>query len=290
MEPPPHRTNGRGGGPRLGGNGGRAPTRPTPCARGWRARRSGATLACIIYTSGTGGAPRGVVPAPRHDPAQRPRGGHAWSLEDLWLGRGGVPFLPSPLPRLRAHGGPVDADRLGRVRSTTASGLDKLADRYRGGAAHYHGGGAAPIRAAPRPSAQADAEVRRAWSANALMDRALELGKKEAADGGKPRARLAVAVRWSNRTVKPKVRARFGGRMKAMISGGAPLQSGGGAVLPVTRCAAAARLRTDGVRADHQLQPPGRRRRRWTRSAHPCRTCGGADRRGRRDPGARASW
>ena len=56
---------------------------------------------------------------------------------------------------------------------------------------------------------------------NYLLDKALTIGERDY--GGKKRLRDAPMRAILSRTLKPKIRARFGGRMKAMVSGGAPL-------------------------------------------------------------------
>ena len=55
-----------------------------------------------------------------------------------------------------------------------------------------------------------------------LMDRALMISEKEA-ERGKKRKRDKPMNFILEKTLRPKIRARFGGRMKAMVSGGAPL-------------------------------------------------------------------
>src|SRR3546814_17020419 len=57
--------------------------------------------------------------------------------------------------------------------------------------------------------------------ANYLMDRALSIS--ESAVEGKKRRRDRPMNFLLERTLRPKIRKRFGGRMKAMVSGGAPL-------------------------------------------------------------------
>ena len=63
-------------------------------------------LACIIYTSGTGGAPRGVL---QHHGAilHNRRRLRPTSSRGFRLGRRGVPVLPAAQPRLRAYRRPA---------------------------------------------------------------------------------------------------------------------------------------------------------------------------------------
>jgi long-chain acyl-CoA synthetase len=56
---------------------------------------------------------------------------------------------------------------------------------------------------------------------NYLLDKALTIGERDYS--GKKRLRDAPMRFLLSRSLKPKIRARFGGRMKAMVSGGAPL-------------------------------------------------------------------
>ncbi len=57
------------------------------------------------------------------------------------------------------------------------------------------------------------------------------------------------------RTLAPKIRERFGGRIKALVSGGAPLNPDVGAFFEVDGPDHAAGLRPDRGRAGGQLQP-----------------------------------
>jgi long-chain acyl-CoA synthetase len=57
--------------------------------------------------------------------------------------------------------------------------------------------------------------------ANYLMDRALSLGERKAQGKNRPIDQPMNLI--LERTLRPKIRQRFGGRMKALVSGGAPL-------------------------------------------------------------------
>jgi long-chain acyl-CoA synthetase len=56
---------------------------------------------------------------------------------------------------------------------------------------------------------------------NFLLDKALTIGERDY--GGKKRLRDGPMRLVLSRTLKPKIQARFGGRLKALVSGGAPL-------------------------------------------------------------------
>ena len=56
---------------------------------------------------------------------------------------------------------------------------------------------------------------------NYLLDKALTIGERDY--GGRKRLIDAPMRLILSRTIKPKIQARFGGRLKAMVSGGAPL-------------------------------------------------------------------
>jgi long-chain acyl-CoA synthetase len=56
---------------------------------------------------------------------------------------------------------------------------------------------------------------------NYLLDKALTIGERDY--GGRKRLIDAPMRLLLSRTIKPKIQARFGGRLKAMVSGGAPL-------------------------------------------------------------------
>ena len=174
-------------------------------------------LACLIYTSGTGGAPRGVMQ--HHGAILHNADGAATVLrEDLGLGdEVFLSFLP--LSHAYEHSGgqflPIGVG----AQIYYAEGLEKLASNIE----------------ETRPTVMVVVprlfEVLRARMIkvvekqgklpNYLLDKALTIGERDY--GGKKRIRDAPMRLLLSRTIKPKIQARFGGRMKAMVSGGAPL-------------------------------------------------------------------
>jgi len=174
-------------------------------------------LACIIYTSGTGGAPRGVM---QHHGAilHNIEGCAAIIAEDF--GWGDEVFL-SFLPASHAYehsGGQMFPIGLG-AQIYYSEGLEKLASNIE------------EVRPTIMVVVPRLFEVLRqrilkqvekqGRLTNYLMDRALSIGAKGYAG--------SVPV-WDRpmdfllgRTLRPKIAARFGGRIKAMVSGGAPL-------------------------------------------------------------------
>lgn len=189
---------------------------PTACAASLTASRD--DLACLIYTSGTGGAPRGVK---QHHGAillnvegciDVIAGDFGWG-DEIFLS-----FLP--LSHAYEHsGGQFLPIGLG-AQIYYAEGLDKLASNIE------------EVRptimvVVPRLFEVLRARVMKTIEkqgrvAQILLDQALRIGTREAE--GKPLALWDVPLRaFLKRTIKPKVQARFGGRIKALVSGGAPL-------------------------------------------------------------------
>ena len=174
-------------------------------------------LACIIYTSGTGGAPRGVM---QHHGAilHNTAGATAVISEDFgWGEEVFLSFLP--LSHAYEHtGGQFFPIGLGG-QIYYAEGLEKLA-------ANIEEVRPTLMFVVPRlfevlRTRIGNAITKQGGVSKFLLDRALDVGAKryERRMGlfDKP---VALVV---DRVFKPKISKKFGGRMKAMISGGAPL-------------------------------------------------------------------
>jgi long-chain acyl-CoA synthetase len=179
-------------------------------------------LACIIYTSGTGGAPRGVK---QHhgailcnidgcariladdfgwDTSGKDRDvflsflplSHAYEHtggQFLPIGMGGEIYYAEGLERL--------AGNIEEVRPTVMVVVPRLFEVLR-----------------TRIMKQIEKQGR---FANYLMDRALAIGEHRAQ--GRRRWRDLPMHLLLERALRPKIRRRFGGRIKALVSGGAPL-------------------------------------------------------------------
>ncbi|MEO1046434.1 MAG: AMP-dependent synthetase/ligase [Pseudomonadota bacterium] len=174
-------------------------------------------LACLIYTSGTGGAPRGVMQhhgAILHNvkgPTEVIKHDFSWD-DEVFLS-----FLP--LSHAYEHSaGQFFPIGLG-AQIYYSEGLEKLASNIE------------EVRPTLMVVVPRLFEVLRARMlktlkqqgkvANYLLDKALKIGEKEAE--GRKRLRDKPMNFVLNRTLRPKVGQRFGGRIKAMVSGGAPL-------------------------------------------------------------------
>jgi long-chain acyl-CoA synthetase len=173
-------------------------------------------LACLIYTSGTGGAPRGVK---QHhgaillnvegciDIIQNDFGwdeevflsflplSHAYEHSGgqfLPIGLGGQIYYAEGLEKLAAN--------IEEVRPTIMVVVPRLFEL---------------LRARLLKSVEKQGKV-----AQTLLAKALEIGARETPRLSDLPAQIAV-----NLLLKPKVAKRFGGRIKAMVSGGAPLNN-----------------------------------------------------------------
>ncbi len=181
------------------------------------ARMKREDLACIIYTSGTGGSPRGVM---QHHGAIlcNVEGCCTVISEDFgWEDEVFLSFLP--LSHAYEHtGGQHFPIGLG-AQIYYSEGLDKLASNIE------------EVRPTlmvvvprlfevlrTRISKQVEKQGK---FANYLLDRAVSIGGKKAA--GKSSVLDLPMSLFLSRTLKPKLSKKFGGRIKAMVSGGAPL-------------------------------------------------------------------
>jgi len=174
-------------------------------------------LACIIYTSGTGGAPRGVM---QHHGAilHNVAGCLAVISEDFgWGDEVFLSFLPLSHAYEHTGGQYLPIGLGGQI--YYAEGLEKLASNIE------------EVRptimvVVPRLFEVLRTRITKAVEkqgglAARLLARALDIGAKD----------YNGQLRWTDRPMrlvvdmlfKPKMAARFGGRLKAMVSGGAPL-------------------------------------------------------------------
>jgi long-chain acyl-CoA synthetase len=173
-------------------------------------------LACLIYTSGTGGVPKGVMLS--HGAILHNCAGAYDAIKDLGLGdEVFLSFLP--LSHSYEHtAGQFVPVALG-AQIYYAEGIDALA------------GNLLEVRptimtAVPRLYETMQNRIMRGMEraeprARKLFLKALELGRKRM-DGT-----ISIFERlidfFLTKLVRKKVKARFGGRLKAMVSGGAPL-------------------------------------------------------------------
>lgn len=173
--------------------------------------------ACLIYTSGTGGAPRGVrqhhgailcnVDGAAHILANDFGWGDEVFLSFLPLSHAyehtGGQFLPIGMGAEIYYSEGLEklASNIEEVRPTIMVVVPRLFEVLR-----------------TRIMKQVEKQGR---IANYLMDKALALGSRRAA--GKRGLFDAPVDFVLEKSLRPKIRARFGGRMKAMVSGGAPL-------------------------------------------------------------------
>jgi long-chain acyl-CoA synthetase len=174
-------------------------------------------LACIIYTSGTGGAPRGVMQ--HHGAILCNVDGAARIIADDF-GWGDEVFLSFlPLSHAYEHtGGQYLPIGMG-AQIYYAEGLEKLS-------ANIEEVRPTIMIVVPRLFEVLRARIikqveKQGRFANYLMERALAIGDRKAQGRGRlidGPMRLIL-----ERTLRPKIRQRFGGRMKALVSGGAPL-------------------------------------------------------------------
>jgi long-chain acyl-CoA synthetase len=174
-------------------------------------------IACIIYTSGTGGLPKGVLVIHRNIIANC-RG--AFHLLEM-LGLGDEVFLSFlPLSHSYEHtAGLMFPISIG-AQIYFAEGADTLA-------ANLLEVRPTIMTAVPRLYETLHQRIRRGIEREKglkrrLFEQAVTLGRKRLA-GQRHKFGERLIDPLLERLVRDKVRARFGGRLKAMVSGGAPL-------------------------------------------------------------------
>ncbi|MGB3738974.1 MAG: long-chain fatty acid--CoA ligase [Pontixanthobacter sp.] len=175
-------------------------------------------LACIIYTSGTGGAPRGVKQ--HHGAILCNAAGAAEILNDDFGLEAEERFLSFlPLSHAYEHSGGQYLPIAVGAQIYYAEGLEKLASNIE------------DVRPTIMVVVPRLFEVLRTRimkqiagqgrAAGFMMDQALVIGGN--ARDGQIRKRDMPMNFILEKVFRPKIRAKFGGRMKAMVSGGAPL-------------------------------------------------------------------
>ena len=174
-------------------------------------------LACIIYTSGTGGAPRGVM---QHHGAilHNVKGCAAVISEDFgWDDEVFLSFLPLSHAYEHTGGQHFPIGLGGQI--YYAEGLDKLA-------ANIEEVRPTIMFVVPRLFEVLRTRISKAIEKQGgmsawLLDKALDVGAKE--NEGRVRLSDRPAQALVRTLFRPKIAKKFGGRMKAMVSGGAPL-------------------------------------------------------------------
>ncbi|TPG14466.1 AMP-dependent synthetase/ligase [Sphingomonas oligophenolica] len=174
-------------------------------------------LACIIYTSGTGGAPRGVM---QHHGAILHNVNGCCTVISEDFGWGDEVFLSFlPLSHAYEHtGGQHFPIGLG-AEIYYAEGLDKLA-------ANIEETRPTIMVVVPRLFEVLRTRItkgieKQGGLGQKLLGRALAIGIRE--DDGTLRLVDRPMKLVVDRLFKPKIATKFGGRLKAMVSGGAPL-------------------------------------------------------------------
>lgn len=174
--------------------------------------------ACIIYTSGTGGAPRGVKQ--HHGAILCNAAGAAEILSEDFGIDDDERFLSFlPLSHAYEHtGGQYLPIGVG-AQIYYAEGLEKLASNIEETRPTI-------MVVVPRLFEVLRTRImkqvqKQGGLAEKLMNTALEVGERRA--GGRRKVGDGAKDFVVGKLLKPKIRQRFGGRMKAMVSGGAPL-------------------------------------------------------------------
>ena len=173
--------------------------------------------ACIIYTSGTSGAPRGVM-LPHGAILSNVEGaGEILSQDFSWGEERFLSFLP--LSHALEHTAGLYLPIGLGADIWFAEGLDKLSSNLEEARPTF-------MIVVPRlfeilREKLIKAVEKQGGAAQFLLRRAIRLGERQIAGKASP-LDLPVSL-LLDLTLRPKVRARFGGQIKALVSGGAPL-------------------------------------------------------------------
>ncbi|HUD92217.1 MAG TPA: AMP-dependent synthetase/ligase [Sphingobium sp.] len=173
--------------------------------------------ACIIYTSGTGGAPRGVM---QHHGAILANVEGAGKVVAEDFGWGDEVFLSFlPLSHAYEHSGGQFLPMLLGGQIYYAEGLEKLASNIEEARPTI-------MVVVPRLFEVLRTRIIKSIEKQGkfptyLLGQALRIAAREQA--GRTSILDLPMKALLSRTLIPKIRARFGGRMKALVSGGAPL-------------------------------------------------------------------
>ncbi len=174
-------------------------------------------VACIIYTSGTGGAPRGVMQ--QHKALLHNSIGAGTIVSEDFGIKDEVFLSFLPLSHAYEHSGGQFLPMALGAQIYYAEGLEKLASNIEEVKPTI-------MVVVPRLFEVLRTRIIKAIEKQGgtpvyLMGKALEIGAREY--GGKKRKRDLPMKAVLSKTLKPKISQRFGGRLKAMVSGGAPL-------------------------------------------------------------------
>ncbi len=173
--------------------------------------------ACLIYTSGTGGAPRGVK---QHHGAILCNASGAAEILINDFGIENERFLSFlPLSHAYEHTGGLYLPIAVGAEIFYSEGLEKLASNIEETQPTL-------MVVVPRLFEVLRTRImkqveKQGRVANFMMDSALKIGDK--AKDGKKRKRDRPLDFLVEKALRPKIRQKFGGRIKAMVSGGAPL-------------------------------------------------------------------
>ena len=174
-------------------------------------------IACIIYTSGTSGSPRGVMlhhGAILHNVLAA---GHVLADDFGWEEERFLSFLP--LSHALEHTAGLYLPLGLGADIWFSEGLDKLSSNLEEAKPTF-------MIVVPRLFEILREKIikgveKQGAAAKFLLERAIHLGERQIA--GRRSWKDGPVGALLGATIRPKVRARFGGRVKALVSGGAPL-------------------------------------------------------------------